>query len=261
MDDFGIEHLESFLVDINELFEECRFFYHEEDVEIIEKTITELEKAQELLSCFTTAFHEFSDISVYQEIIVKLNEVLELFDRYRIHYENKFQTLVVRARSSATSKVILYQNGNVGRNKFIISEEQVTGLRSLRMSWTKIAHLMGISVDTLRRRRKEFSKEITYHQLTDLELDNLLNDTLSKHPCLGERMLQGHLVADGYIIQRARVRESLNRIDPDRAHRFNKRKIFRRTYNVLCSNALWLVIIFCVYKTFCISEELLNYNL
>ena len=54
--------------------------------------------------------------------------------------------------------------------------------------------------------------------MSDNELDDVVLDLLRKHQCSGERLLQGHLLSNGHLIQRARVRESMNRID--RSNRF-----------------------------------------
>ena len=55
-----------------------------------------------------------------------------------IHYESKFIALErnIRYQSNNKVKVVLY-SGNVGRPSIVIDEEQIVGLRSLRMSWKK----------------------------------------------------------------------------------------------------------------------------
>ena len=109
---------------------------------------------------------------------------------------------------------------------------KVAGLRFLGMNWVKISKLLGVSVDTLRRRRHLFGSDLSFQEITDSQLDNLVQEILTDHPCFGERMLQGHLLSKGITIQRARLRESVKRVDPDRSNRFVKRRIFRRSYNV-----------------------------
>ena len=156
---------------------------------------------------------------MFEDIIDKLNEVLNVVDRYDIHYESKFNALERNIRYLSNNKVKVVYSGNVGRPSIVIDEEQIAGLRSLRMSWTKIAELLGISVETLRRKRQSFHNPgLSYVDMSDNELDDVVLDLLRKHLCSGERLLQGHLLSNGHLIQRARVRESMNRID--RSNRF-----------------------------------------
>ena len=73
-----------------------------------------------------------------------------MLDRYRTHYERKFNFIEMRIRD-------------------------VAGLRSLRMSWKKISDLLGVSTDTLRRRRLElFRNDFRYEGRSDSKLDYLL---------------------------------------------------------------------------------------
>ena len=215
-----LEGLETAIPVVQQLLQDCSSCFVTDDIDIIQEQLHDLEKAEELLSCFISAFNDFS-LQIYQDIVTKLNDIVNVLDRYRTHYEQKFNFLEMRIRSLDNSKVKLLQTGCVGRPKLIISEDQVAGLRSLRMSWKKIADLLGVSTDTLRRRRLEFRNDFRYEERSDSELDHLLAGILERHPCVGERMLQGHLLLNGHLIQRARVRESLTRIDPERSKRFN----------------------------------------
>ena len=59
-----------------------------------------------------------------------------------------------------------------------MNEEQIVGLRSLNMSWKKIAELIGISERTLRTIRQSFRDQnsVCYSQVNDEQVDSFLRD-------------------------------------------------------------------------------------
>ena len=141
-------------------------------------------------------------------------------------------------QSSLVRKVEVRRDGRIRRPKVELDEEQVLGLRSLGMKWNKIASLLGVCEDTLRKKRQNFHQNITFSDISHDDMDDLIREILSNNPCFGERMLQGHLLFKGFNIQRSHMRGSMRRVRPTQLN-FNKRRIFRRSYNVPCPNALW----------------------
>lgn len=234
-----LEELELFLPDIEVLFNKCDRYFRSDEELLVEQLLVDLEEAQNISSCFICIFNFVINTSeIYEDIVTNLNLMLNKLNDHRIHFQNKHDWHQIRAQSSVQQKVTIIHSGQAGRPKISIEEEQVAGLRSLGMNWKKIATLLGVSEDTLRRRRREFQENLDFAELDDTQLDELVKQILDEHPCLGERMLQGHLLSRGFIVQRARLRTSIKRVTPNK-QTFNKRKIFRRTYNVACPNALW----------------------
>jgi hypothetical protein len=91
----------------------------------------------------------------------------------------------------------------------------------------------------LYRRRLELNVAETFSVIQDDELDNVIQDILRLTPYSGETYVKGALRGRGIVVQRARIRASLFRIDPvGRAIR-RRRQIVRRTYNVTSPNHLW----------------------
>ena len=127
------------------------------------------------------------------------------------------------------------KTGKACRPKLLINEEQVLSLRSLGMTWIKIAELaIGISGKMLYRSRMYFESGCSkFAQITDNELDTMVAEILKYRPCSGERMVSGSLLSRSYKVQRWRYRVNPN------PRNIKKRTIFRRTYNVPCANALW----------------------
>ena len=126
-----------------------------------------------------------------------------------------------------------------GRPAYNITKEMIEKLRETGMNWTSIATCLGISVQTLYRRRMEFGVENNSTGITDEELDIEVQQTLNLTPYSGETYVRGSLKGRGINVQRFRVRESLKRIDSiGRAVR-RLYAICRRTYNVTGPNHLW----------------------
>ena len=64
-----------------------------------------------------------------------------------------------------------------GRPTYSIAKEMIEQLRKTGMNWTTIARCLGISVQTLYRRRIEFGVEDNFTELTDEELDRHVQQT------------------------------------------------------------------------------------
>ncbi|KAL7379669.1 hypothetical protein ABVT39_003843 [Epinephelus coioides] len=75
----------------------------------------------------------------------------------------------------------------------------------------------------------------------DKDLDETVTQILRHHPNCGYKMMLGHLNAQGIHIQRQRVQESMQRVDPHgvlmRTLQLNPRR--RRRYSVPAPNSLW----------------------
>ena len=117
--------------------------------------------------------------------------------------------------------------------------DEVEYLRSLRFTFTKIAEILGISRSTLYRRLDEEGIDhlATYTDISDNDLDSAVSEIKQSHPNDGERLIIGHLLQAGIVVQRYRIRASIHRIDPIGTVR--RRTIHRRVYNVEGPNSLW----------------------
>ena len=133
-----------------------------------------------------------------------------------------------------------------GRKCLEISKEQLEHLRSLYFSWENIASLLGVSISTLQRRRKQYglSKRFeSFSDITDDELDNIYREVAisgeGPTPNLGRRRFIGALRCRGLRVQRWRVSECLRRVDPVGTALRWRMVIHRRKYYVPMPNSLW----------------------
>ena len=79
-----------------------------------------------------------------------------------------------------------------------------------------------------------------YSEIDDNSLDDIIQEIIQSNPNAGEKMVNGSLLARLVIVQRERIRKSIKKMHPNRSS-FCKRRIYRRSYNVSCPSALWLV--------------------
>lgn len=80
-----------------------------------------------------------------------------------------------------------------------------------------------------------------YSDINNNTLDGAIRRIKHNHPNCGEVMVMGHLRAQGINVQRHRVREAIQRVDPEGAHERRCRRIRRRVYSVPCPNYMWHV--------------------
>ena len=131
----------------------------------------------------------------------------------------------------------------VGRPTVEFDIDEVEYYRSLKFSWTKIANLLGISRSTLYRRldNEGISRDATFSDISDTDLDDKIVAIKQLYPNHGERMIIGHLVNTGIIVQRARIRASIHRVDPLNTALRRSVTIRRRVYHVEGPNCVWHV--------------------
>ena len=140
-----------------------------------------------------------------------------------------------------TQRIAVSISGRRGRPSYEISEEQLVHLLHIGFTCTKIAHLLGVSVRTVRYRMHEFGLSVRdlYTCINDAELDGIVREIKQEYPSCGYRMMLGYLKARGIRVTQLRVKESLNRVDPVGVLLRRSQAVQRRTYNVLSPLALW----------------------
>ena len=138
----------------------------------------------------------------------------------------------------------LQYTGEVGRPGFrnVISESQLRFLHdNLGLRWVDIARCLGVSERTLRRWRYQFGLTLNrnFTNMSNEQLDGHVRVILQNTPNVGLSLTRGALRARGLNVQRERVRESMNRVDPLSRTVHHSHFITRRVYNVRSPNSLW----------------------
>ena len=136
---------------------------------------------------------------------------------------------------------LLVGENMVGRPRLDVSKEQLEYLLSMGFSGPQISTAIGVSLSTIRRRMTQYGLNISslYTDITDQELDRVVSETKVLFPNSGFRMMQGHLLNQGYRITQARIQESLQRVDSDGVAIRWSSAIERRKYRVKAPLSLW----------------------
>ena len=222
------EDLSEFLDSLRRTIERIAAVYHESDLVCFEICERRLEEHIRILIAISLSQNSSSanlfDL-LEDSLAVLVRKMSDILNASRYCPKERSQL----ALSASTG----------GRPAYDITKEMIEQLRETGMNWTSIATCLGISVQTLYRRRMEFGVENNFTEITDEELDREVQQTLNLTPYSGETYVRGSLKGRGINVQRFRVRESLKRIDGiGRAVR-RRYAICRRTYNVTGPNHLW----------------------
>ena len=135
----------------------------------------------------------------------------------------------------------LYQELRTGRPQILINTEDLLFLFWNGFDLSGMASVLKCSARTVRRRLQEMGLSIRsrYTCLSDNELDKRIMEIQHCQPNRGSRMVEGILRSQHIIVQRRRVRQSLQRVNPEGIERRCRRALHRRTYNVRSPNSLW----------------------
>ena len=126
-----------------------------------------------------------------------------------------------------------------GRPAYNITKDLIEELRETGMNWRSIATCLGVSDQTLYRRRIEFGIEDSFTEISEDELDKQIQETLNLTPYSGKSYVRGSLKGKGINVQRWRIRDSLRRLDGIGKAVRTRYAISRRIYNVSGPNHLW----------------------
>ena len=117
---------------------------------------------------------------------------------------------------------------------------QLEYLQEMGYTMEQCAETLLMSRSTLWRRCQELGLSTnTYINISDSELDSVVQRLAQSFPRSGSIMMWGHLRGFGVHVTRRRVRESLLRVSASSVQLRATTTVRRRTYNVASSNALW----------------------
>ena len=223
------------------VFEEAERKEHSSSRNVVE-SIAEIEcclrSVGQLRDCFVSASASESELQANPHEVAYISNCLArlwdcLHQEQKKWWEKLDVILLDDGSPSVQSDLVTINTGIPGRPRICIDIEQVHALRGLHMTWMCISTILGVSRTTLYRRCKEsgYSDENLLRRISDDGLIAAVRDIKSRMPDIGERMVSGHLRAQGVTVARDRVREMIHSVDPLTSLRWNPR-IARRTYSV-----------------------------
>jgi hypothetical protein len=121
--------------------------------------------------------------------------------------------------------------------------EQLEFLSEKKFKIDEIAKLFSTSKRTAERRMRDFglSASSVYTYLSDEQLDSLITDIQRDFPNVDYKRVTGLLRASGVYLQKARIRQSIRRVDPEGIllRAFEMNIIRRRHYSYAGPLSLW----------------------
>ena len=128
-----------------------------------------------------------------------------------------------------------------GRPQVDIEEEQLRFLLEHHFKIKDMVAMFGCSSRTIQRRMSEYGLDYQsrFSDITDNDLDSLVDEITVRLPTCGVRSILGMLRAQGVCVQRERVRASLHRTDPQGVEIRLRKALHRRQYSVKSPNSLW----------------------
>lgn len=159
---------------------------------------------------------DFLEFTCSQELVL-LSAISNQIDIPHEVYNalNQIHQMVTDKMTKDTHIMVSQEKGRNGRPRILISEDSVCQLLDLGLPVTCIARLLGVSKFTVHRRMAYWglSVKATYSNLTDEELDSVVETIHTSNPNAGYRMMMGLLRAQGIRVQWDRVRSSMHRVD------------------------------------------------
>ena len=104
-----------------------------------------------------------------------------------------------------------------GRPKFDISQEQVEYVLFYDLGVQDIANALSVSKSTVQRHFREYGFAVSSAmlQLTNNQLDDLVRQIKNDFPNAGYRHVDSQLRCQGIKISQSRIREAMQRVDPE----------------------------------------------
>lgn len=135
----------------------------------------------------------------------------------------------------------VHLSGRPGRPKFDINREQLEYFLFYDLGVQDIADALSVSKSTVQRRFREYGISVSsaMSQQTDDQLDDIVRQIKSDFPNAGYRRVDSQLRYQGIKVPQSRVRESLQRVDPEGVAQRWLALTPRCTYNVPGPLCLW----------------------
>jgi hypothetical protein len=241
------DSVEAFLLDLPALLEQAERHIHNDNMNIVEYLRRRLHDYYTALSIIVMHCIEQN---ICNEIVLMLREILHrLFaslERYNELCDFNFDGDDASEISSNLS-FSEERTHEPGRPRINVSPDTLVDLYNLHNSWSIVSRQTGLSYRTLLRRRREYGLQVantvgprnTYTEIGEEQLCNAVRDILRTIPDAGETYVIGALRSRGIHIQRWRVRNAIQTVDPISRALRRTFAVVRRVYNVRCPNALW----------------------
>ncbi|KAL5515190.1 hypothetical protein EMCRGX_G000321 [Ephydatia muelleri] len=215
---------------LGETVQLCNVYWPLEDFDKTDEIVTQLYLIIDEVEVLIPILRDerSPDLNTLIELHAALFQLLAL-------WEAKLATLDGRVTCTSSCEPPRTWSGP-GRRRKYINVELLELLREMKLS---CADALLVSRSTLWRHLKELKVMPTFSDITDADLDAVVEAIQHSSPRSGAVMVWGELKSYGVSVSRRRVRESLVRVNPTGVELRASTSVIRRAYSVPCSNALW----------------------
>ena len=120
-----------------------------------------------------------------------------LVDSLAVLLRHLSNILITSSSREREERSVTYCTSTGGRPAYNITKELIEQLRETGMNWRSIATCLGVSEQTLYRRRVQFGIDNSFTEIADEELDRQIQQTLNLTPYSGESYVRGSLKGRG----------------------------------------------------------------
>ncbi|PIK53911.1 hypothetical protein BSL78_09133 [Apostichopus japonicus] len=207
---------------------------------------TEMYDAQQrrLTSCLSNIgrIRNFLDSETFDEIKDSIQNLAQHISAHRERHSHHHETEEPPTdRPVFSADRIPPQKGSKGgRPKVDVSKEQLEFLLHEGYTCRQMAEHLSCSPSYVYKKLSTLNLPARkkYISISDEELDSHVAKLHADFPNSGQQMMAAYLKVKGIVVQRSRIRASLNRVDPSVAKRWSQ-TVKRRVYAVPAPNSLW----------------------
>ena len=183
---------------------------------------------------------DFPGMLLQAELLIRdivLLEALEQCETGEAVFDNAISQAVLKVVRAIQDLADEHQRRHItGRPEIPISEEHLAVLLEYGFTIRVIVDMHKVSPRTIRRRIIQYGLdgELLFSNLSDSWLDDITQQFVHTHPLSGQRSLDGYLRGIGLRVQRYRLRDSLQRVDPRGVQSRLRHALYRRRYSAPC---------------------------
>lgn len=239
--------LEQFFIELPRLLEQARRHAFSNDLNILENFSMKIQDALNVLNVIVSRCEEVNaELGLTQEIRSLIGSIMPLHERLReaIAIDEDY---IMNVNTQVATGTLEESNDVPGRPRLAVGKNEMERLFDIHRSWKEVASFLGVSTKTIQRRRIELGLTVskrtgprsTYTQILQGNLEQIVRDVLQVLPNAGESYIIGACRQRGINVQRQRIRDAINAIDPVSRALRRSISVIRRTYSVPAPNSLW----------------------
>jgi len=127
-----------------------------------------------------------------------------------------------------------------GRNAYVIEKEELEAMINERLTNIEMAEMIGVSKNTIVRRRKQFNLPRPKTEMTNEEAEGLVLEVIEDgHVGVGSGAIEAALQIRGIKLPRAQLRAACKKVDRRGVVARWMEAVKRRRYSVPFPNSLW----------------------